>query len=115
MASTCAVCDSALIRGDGAPPHDVDIARTSRELGLRVDSGQMRYLRGDVALEEMLPLAESEMKYTIVSFLECTACGQTRFWGLCVRGAPIYRIADPEELSRWQWEPIPSRELWLDA
>jgi len=115
MASPCAVCDSALIRGGGAPPHDVDIALTSRELQRRVDSGQMRYLRGDVALEEMLQLADSDMKYTIVSFLECTACGQTRFWGLCIRGAPIYRSADPAEVSRWSWEPIPSRELWLKA
>ena len=72
----------------------------------------MRYLRGDVPLEDMLALAESDMKYTIVSYLECEECGQTRFWGLCIRGAQNYKVVDPKEPSTWPWDAVPPREQW---
>ncbi|MDF2562570.1 MAG: hypothetical protein K0R99_4016 [Microbacterium sp.] len=112
MAQHCPVCDPALVRNGGRPPHDVDVAKTSEALRDRVRSGQMKYVRGDVPLEDMLALAESDMKYTIVSFLKCEACRRTRFWGLCIRGAPSYKIVDADQPSRWPWEAVPSRLLW---
>lgn len=94
------------------PPHDVDVAKTIEALEERVDRGRMRYLRGDVPLEDMLALTASDLKYTIVSFLECEECGRTRFWGLCVRGAPSYKVVDADAPSTWPWDAVPSRALW---
>lgn len=112
MDPSCAVCDTALVRGDGRPPHDVDIERTSHALQERVQGGHMTFLRGDVALEDMLTLAASDAKYTIVAFLRCEECHRVRFWGLCIRGAPTYKIVDADAPARWPWEPVPPREIW---
>ena len=115
MAVPCPVCDTAVVRNDVPPPHDIDVARTTAALQDRVRDGRMSYLRGDVALEDMLALAESDMKYTIVSFLSCEACGRTRFWGLCIRGAPIYKVVEADKPSTWPWDAVPARELWAKA
>ena len=72
----------------------------------------MRYVRGDVPLEDMVALAESDLKYTIVSYLECEDCGSTRFWGLCIRGAPVYRVAQADAPATHPWSDVPARELW---
>ena len=112
MVRDCATCDTALARKAGTPPHDVDVAKTSEALKERVERGRMRWLRGDVPLEDMLALAESDMKYTIVSFLACEECGRTRFWGLCIRGAPSYKVVDEDAPSTWPWDAVPSRQLW---
>src|SRR5690348_14142091 len=91
---SCKICETALIRTTGDPPHDIDVRRTIDALKVRVDSAQMRYVRGDVPLEDMVALGRSDLKYTIVSFLECRECRRTWFWGLCIRGAPIYETVD---------------------
>jgi hypothetical protein len=65
-----------------------------------------------VPLEDMLALAESDRKYTIVSFLECDACGRTWFWGLCIRGQPILKVVEPSAPASWRWEEVPARHLW---
>jgi hypothetical protein len=106
------VCDGALVRNGGRPPHDIDIAGTSAALQEHVRSGRMTYVRGDVPLEDMLPLAESDMKFTIVSYLLCGECGRTRFWGLCIRGAPIFKAVEATAAAAWPWETVPARELW---
>jgi hypothetical protein len=112
VGTDCATCDTALVRNAATPPHDVEVAKTSEALKERVENGRMRYLRGDVPLEDMLALAESDMKYTIVSFLVCEECGRTRFWGLCIRGAPSYEVVDVDAPSKWPWDAVPDRLLW---
>ena len=112
MNATCDTCESALRHTAGPPPHNVDVLGTTAELADRVAEGRMRYLRGDVPLEDMIDLARSELRYTIVSFLECADCGQVKFWGLCIRGAPIYKTVDAGVPAAWKWEPVPSRETW---
>lgn len=109
---SCETCDSALVLTDGTPPHNIDVAATTDFLIERVVAGRMRYLRGDVPLEDMLDLAISDMKYTIVSYLQCEDCGRTRFWGLSIRGAPIYKAVDADAPSRWIWDVVPPREKW---
>jgi hypothetical protein len=106
----CKTCDSAGVPGIGALPWDIDA--TTEALIDRVSTGRMRELRGDVPLEDMIPLLESDLKYTIVSFVECLDCGRVLFWGLCVRGNPILRHADRTEVDRWQWSEVPARERW---
>ncbi|MET0812047.1 MAG: hypothetical protein ABWY03_03260 [Microbacterium sp.] len=112
MTAECEVCDTALVHDDGKPPHDIDIARTSAALQERVDSGLMHYVRGDVPLEDMLPLAESDLKFSIVSYLMCGDCGRMRFWGLCIRGAPIFKVVEVTAPSTWRWGDVPPRERW---
>ena len=105
---TCATCDTALVMG----PRGIDVSATSAALIDRVADGRMLYLRGDVPLKDMIPLAMSDMKYTIVSFLECLECSRTRFWGLSIRGAPIYKVVDADAPARWPWDAVPPRSAW---
>lgn len=72
----------------------------------------MRVLRGDVPLEDMLALLESERKYMISSYLECLDCGRTWHWGLCVRGNPLLRTVDRAAVEHHRWETVPPREEW---
>ena len=106
----CETCDSAGVPGVGALPWD--IGATTAALIQRVDSGRMRELRHDVPLEDMIALLESDLKYTIVSFVECLGCGRVLFWGLCIRGNPILRHADRTEIDRRQWDEVPPRQRW---
>lgn len=106
----CETCTTAGVPSDGAIPWDVDA--TTAALIERVRAGRMIELRHDVPLEDMLMLLESELKYTISSFLECVDCGRVLFWGLCIRGNPILRCADRTEVDRWPWGPVPARARW---
>lgn len=112
MGTDCATCDTALVYNSGTPPHDVDIVKTSAALEERVVEGRMRIVRADVPLGDMLALAESDRKFTIVSFLTCESCGRTRFWGLSIRGAPTYRVVEAGAPATWPWEAVPPRHLW---
>ncbi|MBF4633728.1 hypothetical protein ITJ38_04850 [Agreia pratensis] len=112
MFMSCKTCDWALVHSDGVPPHDIAVKATNDRLISLVDAGLMQYIRGDVPLQDMLDLAYSEMRYTIVSYLKCESCGRTRFWGLCIRGAPIYKVVKESDPDRWNWEAVPPRELW---
>lgn len=72
----------------------------------------MRVLRADVPLEDMIALAESELRYTIVCFLRCQTCHSTKFWGLYVRGRPSYRTLEDGAEKKWRREPVPPRSEW---
>ena len=109
--TTCGI-DAVVLRNGRTPPHDVDAPSTTANLIERVRDGRMQYLRGDVPLEDMVDLAEADMKYTIVSYLRCSVCEQTQLWGLCIRGAPIYKPVASDAPSRWPWSEVPPRELW---
>lgn len=106
----CETCDTVGVASAGAIPWDIDA--TTERLQQRVSAGQMRELRHDVPLEDMIALLESELRYMIVSFLECLDCGRVLFWGLCVRGDPVLRHADLAEVERWPWRAVPPREHW---
>lgn len=106
----CDTCDSVGVPGVGALPWDIDA--TTEALIDRVRAGRMHELRGDVPLEDMIPLLESELMYTIVSFVECLDCGRVLFWGLCVRGNPILRHAERTEIDHRQWGAVPPRARW---
>ncbi|TFD52933.1 hypothetical protein E3T55_05840 [Cryobacterium frigoriphilum] len=112
MSATCDTCEPAFIRTAAPPPHNVDVVGTINALASRVASGRMRYLRGDVPLMDMLDLARSELKFTIVSFMQCEDCGAVKFWGLCIRGAPIYKTVGAERPALYQWDPVPPRQSW---
>jgi hypothetical protein len=89
-----------------------DIEATTEALIQRVGAGRMRELRQDVRLDDMTALLASELKYTIVSFVECLECDRVLFWVLCIRGNPILRHADRSEVDRWPWSAVPARERW---
>ncbi|OYN88871.1 hypothetical protein [Parenemella sanctibonifatiensis] len=106
----CTACGTVGVPSQGPIPWDVDA--TTAELADRVAAGRMRVLRGEVALTDMTALLESELKYTVASFLSCEECGRILFWGLSIRGNPILRHADLDEVERRPWQPIPPRESW---
>jgi len=106
----CQTCGTVGVPGAGAIPWD--IGATTQTLLQRVRTGRMRVLRGDVPLEDMVALLESDLKYTVASFLECRDCGRVLFWGLCIRGNPILRHAGRREVDRWRWDTVPPRERW---
>lgn len=106
----CATCDTAGVPSAGSLPWDIDA--TTKALIQRVRAGRMRELRHDVPLDDMVALLESDQHYTISSFMECLDCGRVLAWQLCIRGNPILRHADVEEVDRWRWSPVPPRERW---
>ncbi|SEE89299.1 hypothetical protein [Jiangella alba] len=106
----CPTCDTARVSAPG--PHSIDPYATTDALIERVESGRMLELRGDVPLVDMMALAESDLKYTIVSYLECRRCRRILFWGLCIRGAPIFQHVDAAAVDAWEGDPVPPRDAW---
>ena len=88
---------------DGVRPRAIDAVATTSLLEDLISVGRLREVGGDVPVGDMLDLACSELKYTIVSFLECQECGRRIFWGLCIRGEPILRYAAPGEMEGRYW------------
>lgn len=110
----CPICDDVVVRrersfGEGS---EIDIDSTMHTLIARTERGEMKVLRGDVPLQEMVALLESDTKYMIVAFLACQRCLATKFWGLCTRGEPIYRTCETGAEESWLWGPVPPREIW---
>jgi hypothetical protein len=108
----CDVCTSVAAYRDSYGERVLDIRTTEDRLAERLDAGQMRVLRGDVPLRDMLALAESDLKFTIVLFAKCEVCGTTWFYGLCIRGQPTYKPTRGGAENEWPWSKVPERELW---
>ena len=108
----CPTCDTALVRSDSTPPHDIEITATTAALRERVAGGRMREVAGDVPLVDMLDLFAADMKYTVVSYLECPECDRLLYWGLCIRGAPIFEHVDDARLAAHRWDEVPDRTTW---
>ncbi|AND15250.1 hypothetical protein [Rathayibacter tritici] len=106
--SGCRDCTSLVVP---APPDNVerggpiDAFETLDALLSAVESGAMTALRGDCPITDMKALILAETKYTVVQFLHCSHCESTVFFGLCVRGWPIYRIVPAADVDTWPWEP----------
>lgn len=113
-ASPCPVCDEVVVRSSNAARAGgpISIPDTIQALLCLIAADKMRLLRADVPLEDMLALAGSELRYTIVCFLECQRCRATKFWNLCIRGEPLYRTCEPGAEKDWPWEPVPPRSEW---
>ena len=107
----CLCCETAVIYNNRTPPHNINIQATCDELIKRCSNGEMNVIRGDCPLEMMVGLLEADTVFTIVQFLHCTVCNKTIFWGLCVRGAPIYKVVERYEVDNWRWED--KRMYWL--
>ena len=69
-AAPCLTCEPALVRAGADPPHDIDVLATTDALISLVEEGRIQERRGDVALADVLDLLCSELKYTVVSYLE---------------------------------------------
>lgn len=108
----CDVCTSVAEYRMSYGERELDIPIAEDRLAERLDDGRMHVLRADVPLRDMVPLAESDLKYTIVLFAKCAACGTTWFYGLCIRGRPAYKPVEAGAEERWPWSPVPERERW---
>lgn len=99
----CSCCGTVVVYNDGTPPHNINIVATTNALIQRVSNGSMAVIKGDCPLEDMFALIDAETKYTVVQFLRCQACGNMLFWGVCIRGAPVYKVSDEEAVYNWRW------------
>jgi len=111
----CEVCDGAEVRRPSTwDPHVMllDWNATTANVMRGLEAGQMTYVRFDVPVEDMSLLAQSELKYTIMTYLRCEVCGRDRAMGLCIRGEPIFRVAQPGDAEGWPWEKVPDESLW---
>jgi hypothetical protein len=108
----CDVCTSVAVYRDSYGRRVIDIAPTEDRLAEKLDDGRMRVLRADVPLRDMMPLARADLKFTIVLFARCEVCGTTWFYGLCIRGQPMYKAVEAGAEDTWPWDPVPERELW---
>ena len=109
----CPCCSTNVIYNNHESPHNIDIHATCEALIKRCNSGEMKVIRGDCPLEMMEDLLYTDTVYTIVQFILCNVCGRVIFWGLCIRGAPVYKEVEESEIERWQWEDI--RKYWLKS
>lgn len=95
---------------DGVPVHwDTDrpmlnVSATTDRLRERVAAGDMALLRADCPLEQTVAMLEAERKYTLNHYLRCLRCGRTVFYGLCIRGEPIYRHVEWDAPVTVAWE-----------
>ncbi len=96
----------------GYGQRELDTRVAEGRLAERLDDGRRHVLRADVPLRDMMPLAESDLKYTIVLFAQCAACGTTWLYGLCIRDRPAYKPVEAGTEERWPWSPVPERERW---
>ena len=107
----CSCCGTAVIYNNEAASCSINITATCDELIKRCSTGEMTVIRGDCPLEMMVGLLAADTVYTIVQFLCCNVCGNTIFWGLCIRGKPIYKTAQAYEVNEWRWEN--KEKYWL--
>lgn len=82
----CDICTSVAAYRASYGHRVLDIGTSEDRLAERLDAGQVRVLRGDVPLRDMMALATSNLKFSIVLFTKCEVCGTTWFYGLCIRG-----------------------------
>ncbi|MDF2047697.1 hypothetical protein P2P98_16160 [Microbacterium sp. Kw_RZR3] len=108
----CDVCTSVAVYRDFYGRRVIDIEPTEDRLAERLDDGRMSVLRADVPLRDMMPLARSDLKFTIVLFARCEVCGTTWSYGLCIRGQPMYKPVEAGAENAWSWDPVPERERW---
>ena len=108
----CDVCTSVAAYRTSYGDVELDIRVVEERLAKRFDDGRMHVLKSDVPLRDMVSLAESDLKYTIALFARCDACGTTWFYGLCIRGQPLYKPVEAGAEERWLWSPVPERALW---
>ena len=108
-ASVCPVHDgAAAFESLSGRERALDAFATLTNLRSQVDAGRMRLLRADAPLDSVWELFLAEAKYTLVSFLRCEHCGEDVFFGLCVRGAPIYKTVPHDDVDHWPWERTPT-------
>ncbi|WP_182524284.1 hypothetical protein [Nocardioides dongkuii] len=97
----CSCCDEVAVRSGDR----LDLLATQANVEARLAAGRLRVLRADVPVDQMVALLERDTKYTIVSYLACVTCGATYFWGLCIRGEPIWRRVEPDAHLTHPWSP----------
>lgn len=103
--STSCVCESVVVeKRYGHGESMIDPFATTDRLLARVESGEMLLLRADCPLERTNALFESDTRYTLNHYLRCQACGRTVYYGLCIRGLPIYRHVDADTPASRVWE-----------
>ena len=57
----------------------------------KIENAQLTIYAGDCKFKDMLTIIDEEIHYTVCFYLQCPACGTFYFFGVCIRGAPVYQ------------------------
>ncbi|QOW61333.1 hypothetical protein [Treponema pedis] len=57
----------------------------------KIENKQLIIYAGDCKFKDMLHIIDEELHYTVCFYLQCPACGTFYFFGVCIRGAPVYK------------------------
>lgn len=106
--NSCPVCDPEVVtpmRPDLRQPDELilDLTATQGAVEERLADGRFEVIRADFPVTRMLHELEKDEKYTIVSYLRCTVSDEVVFWGLSLRGGPIYRHHTAWSPFTWPW------------
>jgi hypothetical protein len=93
------------------------------ELGPKFEAalsrGDLDLVAGDCPVADVGRELEAEEHFTIQHYFQCVGCNEIFFWGICIRGAPIYRygesIPSNRALNNMIWGRLGSafeKKLW---
>lgn len=57
----------------------------------KIENEQLKIYAGDCKFKDMLKIIDEELHFTVCFYLQCPACGIFYFFGVCIRGAPVYK------------------------
>ncbi|UTC74707.1 hypothetical protein E4O03_10960 [Treponema sp. OMZ 792] len=57
----------------------------------KIENKQLKIYAGDCKFKDMLKIIDEELHFTVCFYLQCPACGIFYFFGVCIRGAPVYK------------------------
>lgn len=57
----------------------------------KIENEQLIIYAGDCKFKDMLHIIDEELHYTVCFYLQCPACRTFYFFGVCIRGAPVYK------------------------
>lgn len=85
------------------------IKEVCRLIMLRIDKNEMEIYAADCLIEKIMEIVEKEEHYTICTYLKCLNCKNYYFFGICIRGEPVYKKVEninKEEIDRLIWGKI---------
>jgi len=57
----------------------------------KIEQNEMEIYAADCPIEKIMETVEKEEHYTICTYLKCLKCKNYYFFGICIRGEPVYK------------------------
>lgn len=89
MCKNCNDIDTAFKNAQGTPHKS--FMPVYELLLSKIENEQLTIYAGDCKFKDMLDIIDEELHFTVCFYLQCPACGIFYFFGVCIRGAPVYK------------------------